>query len=360
MAHPTHLSATPLRDWNSLRLEAHTPRLFVFDEPDALPDALRFLRTEPGALVLGAGSNVVFCEGVAPPVLAPRLRGRRIVASDSDAVELEVAAGEPWHDTVLWTLSQDLCGLENLALIPGLAGAAPVQNIGAYGAELSDCLSAVQVADRRDGTVHWLSAGQCGFGYRQSRFKQAPRRWLILALRMRLGRRFVPNLGHAELADAVATTGGLRAADVARAVMEIRRRKLPDPARLGNVGSFFKNPFLATGHARALADALPGGLPRFPVVGTPGRVKVPAARLIDAAGWKGRRIGDAGVHEAHALVLVNHGTARPQEIVSLARAIQADVHRRYAVALEPEPVLVRAAPGSRRNTQRMSVDAPAT
>ncbi|MEZ5649101.1 MAG: UDP-N-acetylmuramate dehydrogenase [Burkholderiaceae bacterium] len=331
-----------LRTMNSFGLPAGARRFFRLEHEHQVGDALRFLSAHPYALVLGGGSNIVLATDELAAVLAPRLGGRRIVRSDSGFVEVEVGAGENWHEVVCWSLEKALCGLENLALIPGLAGAAPVQNIGAYGVEIGERIVAVKACDRHTGEIRWISRNECAFSYRNSRFKHEPGRWLILALRLRLSRRFEPRTHYGELAAELSGSGlgALRADDVARAVIGIRSRKLPDPARLGNAGSFFKNPILPSGHAAALCSHDPG-LARYPVPCGSDRVKIAAARLIDSCGWKGRTHHGAGVHAQHALVLVNHGTASGADLLRLAAAIQDDVWRRFAVKLEPEPLIVR-------------------
>ncbi len=333
---------TELRDANTLRLKARAGRLYTLNDIGGLRDAQRFLDRHPSALILGGGSNVVLAAEEIPAVLAPRLLGRAVVSHDAESAVVELAAGENWHDSVLWTLSRDLSGLENLALIPGSVGAAPVQNIGAYGVELCERLVGVRVLDRRNGTIRWLTRDECAFGYRQSRFKSEPRRWLIVAVRLMLARRFVPCITYSDLAETLGdrAPGSLQAVDVAQAVIAIRRRKLPDPARLGNAGSFFRNPVVSRAQAVALTRRL-DAMRTYPVPGRRDIVKLPAAHLIEKAGWKGRGIGDAAMHERHALVLVNRGHASARDVLALTAAVQADVMNLFGVRLDPEPVIVR-------------------
>src|SRR5690606_1554115 len=290
---------------------------------------------------------------------------RRIVADDGDAAIVEAAAGENWHDFVCWTLDQGLGGLENLSLIPGTVGASPIQNVGAYGVEMRERFDSLEAADRRSGERRRLFAEDCRFGYRDSIFKHPEgAHWLVLSVRFRLSRRFEPRLDYgelrAELAAAAAAGGAPRAAPgddanspakldaraVAAAVVAIRRRKLPDPAVLGNAGSFFRNPVVEAARADALARSHPD-MPRYPAddpdpqAGHAPRVKLSAGWLIDRCGWKGFREGDAGVHDRHALVLVNHGAASGAQLLALAERIRESVRERFGVELEPEPTIVR-------------------
>jgi len=282
------------------------------------------------------------------------LRGLRIVQDDGNTVIVEAAAGEAWDPLVRWTLSQGLAGLENLALIPGTVGAAPIQNIGAYGVELRDHFESLDAIDLEGGTTAKSStagltgglttrftAADCAFGYRDSVFKQAgAAHWLVTSVRLRLSRVADLKLDYgeirAELADAHISAP--TPTDVADAVRRIRRRKLPDPAVIGNAGSFFKNPLIEPDHATSLSSREPG-LPCWP---SGDQVKVSAAWMIERCGFKGMRVGDAGVHDRHALVLVNHGHARGSEILALAGRIQDAVATRFGIRLEAEPVVVGA------------------
>jgi UDP-N-acetylmuramate dehydrogenase len=328
---------------NSFRIQARAALLAELHQPDALPALLEHpeVRARP-LLVLGEGSNVLFAGDPDGVVLRALARGIEVVANEGEDVLVRACAGDSWDALVEWTLARGLYGLENLALIPGSVGAAPVQNIGAYGRELDSLFHSLEAFDRVRGEQLRMTAADCGFRYRGSRFRdEDPDRWVILAVTLRLSRRPDPRLGYPGLGDELAAMG-IRApspSDVAAAVRRLRRRKLPDPTRLGNAGSFFKNPVVPEDVAATLAERLPG-LPRFPA--EPGSAKVPAAALIEAAGLKGLRRGDAGVSALHALVLVNHGAARGAELLALAREVRDAVHARFGVMLEPEPRIVGA------------------
>ena len=290
--------------------------------------------------ILGGGSNVVFTRDVPGLVLKVEVRGRRLVQEGADAWIVEVGAGENWHETVAWSLEQGWPGLENLALIPGTVGAAPVQNIGAYGVELADRFESLDAVDLMSGRTVTLDRAACRFGYRDSVFKQhLAGRSVITRVRLRLPRPWQPLIGYLDLERKVAETG-ITVPD-ARTVFEwvcaIRRAKLPDPALIGNVGSFFKNPVVSAEQCRDIIDRDPEVV-HYPL--PDGRAKLAAGWLIDACGWKGKHIGGAGVHDRQALVLVNRGGATGGEVVTLARAIQESVYGRFGIRLEPEPVVV--------------------
>jgi UDP-N-acetylmuramate dehydrogenase len=337
-----------LRRFNSFGIEARARRVVHLDALHELQDALDALAAEPQqSLVLGGGSNVLFaCERFEGTILKVGLRGRRVVgaaesggAPSDQEVIVEADAGEPWHPFVQWTLAQGLYGLENLSLIPGTVGAAPMQNIGAYGVELRDRFDSLEAVDLDTGQTRRFGREDCGFAYRDSVFRKPQARWLIRSVRLRLAR--TPTL-RIDYPDLRARLDGTRASpeDVAREVIAIRQRKLPDPTVIGNAGSFFRNPQAPCKAIEALAQRHPG-LPVYPA-DRPGHLKIAAAWLIEQCGWKGLRRGDAGVHAQHALVLVNHGSARGVELLALARDIQQSVRERFGVMLEPEPRIVGA------------------
>ena len=331
----------PLRARNTFGVEACADMLVEVRDAAALPELFgnAMLRDGP-VLVLGGGSNLLFAGDPPGAVLALSGQQIRIVDDDGETALVRADAGVDWHAFVLWTLGQGLAGLENLALIPGTVGAAPIQNIGAYGVEVRERIATVEAFDRGSGEIVRLAAADCGFAYRNSRFKREPDRWIVTAVEFRLSRTPDLRLGYAGIGDELASSGiaSPTPSQVAEAVCRVRRRKLPDPAVLGNAGSFFKNPIVPVAQALALADANPC-LPVFPAHGEAGR-KLSAAWLIDACGWKGHRDGDAAVSDRHALVLVNHGRASGAELLALARRIAGSVGERFDIALEPEPRIV--------------------
>ena len=315
------------------------------------------LGTQPW-FVLGGGSNVVLTGDVKPVVLKMEIKGRRLVQETEHAWIVEAGAGEPWHDTVAWTLAQGWPGLENLALIPGTVGAAPVQNIGAYGVELQDRFDSLDAIDLATGQSFTLNAAQCAFGYRDSVFKHAPApgsavgdvprgmglagRAVITQVRFRLPKPWKPELGYAEL-ERRAAEADVRPSpqQIFDWVCAIRRAKLPDPAVLGNAGSFFKNPTVTPEQCADIIARDPK-IVHYPM--PDGSIKLAAGWLIDACGWKGKTVGKAAVYEKQALVLVNQGRGETSvtggEVMTLAKAIQTSVYERFGIRLDPEPVVV--------------------
>ena len=287
-------------------------------------------------LVIGGGSNLLLTGDVQALVLQMASRGIRLLEDDGERVVVEAEAGEVWHAFVLWTLEQGLSGLENLSLIPGTVGAAPMQNIGAYGVEIKDVFAGLTALDRQTGELREFELAECNFGYRDSVFKQHPGRWLILRVRFALSRAAHLHLEYGPVRQRLSEQGVEHptASDVSRAISSIRSEKLPDPAVLGNAGSFFKNPVVPALLAAELKLAYPG------LVGYPqpdGQVKLTAGWLIETAGWKGFREADAGVHRLQSLVLVNYGSATGEQLLALAHRIQIDIDQRFGVQLEMEP-----------------------
>jgi UDP-N-acetylmuramate dehydrogenase len=312
-----------------LRSEADVKRLV--DHPEFGPAP---------KLILGGGSNLVLTRDVTAVVLKVEIGGRRLLRETPDAFIVEAGAGENWHDLVTWTLQQGWPGLENLALIPGLVGAAPVQNIGAYGVEFKDRFDSLDGVDLVTGRSVTLDARQCAFGYRDSIFKHAlAGKTLITRVRLRLPRPWQPLLGYLDLQKRVHDTGITYpdAQTIYGWVCAIRRAKLPDPLQVGNAGSFFKNPVVSAEQCRDIIGRDPSVV-HYPL--PDGSAKLAAGWLIDACGWKGKTIGRAGVYERQALVLVNRGGAIGAEVLTLARAIQESVYGRFGIRLEPEPVIL--------------------
>lgn len=329
---------------NTFGVAARAPMLVEVSDTSALAELFGYAMLRDGpVLVLGGGSNLLFAGDAPGAVLALSSQRIDIIDNRDDAAIVRADAGVGWHDFVLWTLGHGLCGLENLALIPGTVGAAPIQNIGAYGVEVRDRIRAVHAFDRRAGGSVRLDAGDCAFAYRDSLFKHDPDRYVVTAVEFALSRTPELRLDYAGIREELATMGidgTPRASQVAEAVIRIRQRKLPDPAVLGNAGSFFKNPIVAAAIAEALQSAHPA-MPVFRGAGDDTR-KLSAAWLIDRCGWKGHRDGDAGVSAEHALVLVNHGQATGLQLLDLARRIAASVQDRFGIAIEPEPRIIGA------------------
>ena len=330
-----------LREHNSFGIEAKASTYLRVTSPEQL----KLVHGDPALmelprLILGGGSNIVLTKDFPGLVLHMAMEGISLERSDDDANYVRAAAGENWHQLVQWTLGQGFHGLENLSLIPGSIGASPVQNIGAYGAELSDFLHSLTLFDFATGEIRILSKEECGFGYRDSIFKHAVRdRAAILDISLALPKRWKPNTSYADVAQELMARGisTPSARDISDAVIAIRTRKLPDPAVMGNAGSFFKNPVVSAAQKDALLSRHPH---LVSYAQDDGQFKLAAGWLVDQSGWKGNTSGAVGVSPTQALVLVNRGGASGQEVVQLAKAIQADVASKFGVVLEPEPVFV--------------------
>lgn len=325
----------PLRGLNSFHADEKARRLVVFD---AAEDLDHIFAPESGLgkfYVLGGGNNILFTGYFDGALLKPDIRGIRVLAEDDESVTVEAGAAVEWDDLVAWSVERGLWGAENLSLIPGTVGAAPVQNIGAYGAEAKDVIAHVRMFDtvRREHGV--LTAEECRFAYRDSIFKHELRgRAVITSVEFRFGKHPAPDLGYGDLQRETEARGGASLRNIREAVCAIRRGKLPDTAVLGNAGSFFKNPVVSRAEAERLA-ARYEGMPVYPAP-DPERRKLAAGWLIDRAGMKGYRKGRAGVHDRQALVLVNFGGATGEEIMELAREVQLRVRDAFGVAIEPE------------------------
>ena len=331
-----------LRRLNTFAVAVRAPWLVEVDDPALLP---RAFASAPIAgrtpLVLGGGSNMLFVEPPDQPLLRLTRQQIRVLDDNDGQVRVYADAGVEWHELVMRTLEEGLSGLENLALIPGTAGASPIQNIGAYGMEVGERIVTVHAYEPATGLEVRLTREACAFAYRDSIFKHEPSRYVVTGVEFVLLRGGEPRIGYAGISDELAARGidAPSARDVADAVIAIRRRKLPDPAVVGNAGSFFKNPIVPV----AQADALAAAHPRLPVFAAgDGLRKLSAAWLIDSAGLRGYRDGDAGVSDGHALVLVNHGNASGADLLRVARHVAARVQAEYGVALEPEPRIVGA------------------
>jgi UDP-N-acetylmuramate dehydrogenase len=336
----TLVEQASLAPLNTLRVAATARWLATLNSATVLPRLLDLPAARGPVMVLGEGSNVLFAADFPGLVLRPAFTGLSLLTDDGVVARVRAEAGAGWDALVDWTLARGLAGLENLALIPGLVGAAPIQNIGAYGVEVAECIASVEAWDRERGRMVRLERADCGFGYRDSVFKRAPDRWIVTAVEFRLLRDGAPRLGYAGVREELDAMGIADAgpAEVAGVVRRLRRRKLPDPAVIGNAGSFFKNPVVTTEVAARLRAA--HDLPVYPAAA--GKAKLSAAWLIERCGWRGVREGDAGIAAQHALVLVNHGHASGAQLLALARRVAASVDERFDVQLEPEPRIVGA------------------
>lgn len=326
-----------LAPFNTLGISARAER---YAEIETLSDIRQVLEhpeaRERPLHILGGGSNVLFLGDVEGIVLRVNIRGREVIRQDGESVWVRWGAGENWHDGVRWAVDRGWGGIENLALIPGTVGAAPIQNIGAYGAELSEVFERLTAVDMESGEKRNFNREECRFAYRDSYFKGEGRgRFMVGEVVLRLSRRPEVNTSYGSLRDHLQKKGvyepGIR--DVFEAVKEIRRGKLPDPGDLANAGSFFKNPVVSGRRFRELQERYPD-MPHYPA--GEGKIKIPAGWLIEQAGWKGRRVGPVGTYRQQALVIVNHGGASGKQVWDLARKITSEVRETFGIDLAPE------------------------
>lgn len=335
------VASVDLTDQNTLGVVSKAQNLVALNSLAQLPGVTELAAKYQDVFVLGGGSNLVLPPLWSALVLKVGFKGVAFVGELADCWLIDVAAGESWHGWVRDATQRGWSGLENLALIPGTVGAAPIQNIGAYGVELQERTESVTAWNIPQGYFKTFSREECAFAYRDSIFKRAaPGTWLIISVRFRLPKVWAPVLGYPDLQRYFRSDSGdaeaPSAQEVFEAVCAIRRAKLPDPAELGNVGSFFKNPVIPPELHAQLLKTHPD------VVSYPqsnGMYKLAAGWLIDRCGWKGRRVGAVGMHASQALVLVNYGGAQADEVLALASAVRASVQERFGVALEIEPVV---------------------
>lgn len=326
---------TSLQPYNTFGIDARAAYFTAFKTEKELLDVLP---VQLPLLVLGGGSNLLLTKNWDGIVLKNAIKGIKKIAETADFVTLEVGAGVVWHSLVQHTIDENLGGIENLSLIPGTVGAAPIQNIGAYGAELKDVLESVRTVHLETQAIRIFDKAECAFGYRESVFKTSLKgQYVITYVTMRFRKNpnvFNTNYGDIQtiLAQRNITMPTLR--EVSEAVIAIRQSKLPDPAVLGNCGSFFKNPEILIAHFTTLQKKYPT-MPSYSVADET-RVKVPAGWLIEQAGWKGKRVGNTGSHAKQALVLVNYGGATGREVQELAEAIIDDVFQKFEIRLHAE------------------------
>ena len=324
-----------LKPFNTLNLNAVASHYVKIQSVDALLDALDYAgQQQLNILILSGGSSMLLPEQLHALVLHMDIQGTEHIAEDELTQTVRVGAGQPWHDFVLWTTAQGLFGLQNLALIPGLVGASPVQNIGAYGVEAGEFIDAVHVYDRYEKAFARIAAVDCHFSYRHSIFKDDPNRYIITHVSFRLLKNADLKLNYGDLKAAVADEQ--TAENLQNQVIHIRQSKLPDPKQYPNVGSFFKNPVISQSEFDQIAQQFPN-LPHYPQANH--QVKIAAGWLIDQAGWKGKKLGMVGMFHKQALVLVNYDNAALHHVQAAYHAVQQDVFNKFHIALEPEPVL---------------------
>ncbi|WP_224997278.1 UDP-N-acetylmuramate dehydrogenase [Cesiribacter sp. SM1] len=326
-----------LQAYNTFGIDAIAPFFCRVETVEELQEVLQMeqFRQLP-ILILGGGSNILFTRDPEGLVLLNRIAGESVEKEDEDHVWVKVGGGQNWHDFVLYTIAQGWGGLENLSLIPGTVGAAPMQNIGAYGVEIKDTFSHLEAVERESGQLRVFTNSECEFGYRSSIFKtQARDKYIIASVTFRLHKKHTYNTSYGDIQKTLLELGieELSLKAVSDAVIRIRQSKLPDPKKIGNAGSFFKNPVINTQLFKKLQEQYPN-MPNYPQ--NDDWVKVPAGWLIEQSGWKGHKRAQIGVHEKQALVLVNYGGARGADLKQLAADIQASVEEKFGIQLETE------------------------
>ena len=336
---PNPAKLTPnlgLKHRNSFGLDSTAELAYEITSADQLPNLLRELEDKRlGWRVLGGGSNVILPESLPGATLLINILGQEIINSDEKSTWLAVGAGVNWHELVAWTLEQNILGFENRALIPGTVGAAPIQNIGAYGVEVGEYIDNIEVFDSAAHTFVTLQQEACQFAYRDSYFKQNPNRFIVTKVVFKIPKTWQARLLYADLAKQFTEKNSSPSAkQIFNAVCAIRTKKLPDPAVIGNAGSFFQNPIVDNDQYDLLIKQFPD-LVSYP--DGPKKHKLAAGWLIDQCGFKGKRFGPVGVYEEQALVLVNHGGGTSTDILGLAKNIQEEVLGKFGVQLEIEP-----------------------
>lgn len=326
-----------LKPYNTFGIDVNSS---LFLEWSSIADVQEYTQNESlkshDRLILGGGSNMLLTKDFDGLAIRNHILGKEVISENEDEVIVKIGGGEVWHDIVLWTISQGWNGMENMSLIPGSVGAAPIQNIGAYGKELKDLFVELEAVNLSNGEIRNFDLNACDFGYRNSVFKNELKgQYIITSVTLRLSKKSEFNISYGTIQQELDKMGieELTAKSISDAVIAIRQSKLPDPKELGNSGSFFKNPIIPESLYEEVKFEYPG-LPSYPAGEE--MVKVPAGWLIDQAGWKGRRVGNCGVHSKQALVLVNYGGATGQEIFQLSEEIIADVIQKYGIELERE------------------------
>lgn len=328
-----------LKPYNTFGVEVTARYFMVVEDANVLTEALAWAKDRNIAVtVVGGGSNILFTQDIAGLVIVVQTQGIKIIEQMGSSVIVEVAAGVVWHQLVRWAVKQGLGGIENLSLIYGTVGAAPVQNIGAYGVEFKDICHLVTALNRQTGELHHFTAEQCQFGYRDSLFKQQPEQWIITHVQIKLDYQAPLHISYAALQQNLPNqTEQLTYLEVSDLVIKTRQQRLPDPQQFGNAGSFFKNPIVSLEQAQQLQQLYPD-LVTYPYASK--QVKLAAGWLIDKSGLKGLREGEVGTYPQQALVLVNYGQATGNDILGFAQKIQQRVKQKFGIELEPEPVLL--------------------
>ncbi len=329
----------PLSDYNTFRLGYRADCLVrVRTEKEAIAFMRKNFSWKGPLLIIGSGSNILFTSDFRGTILKTELRGVKIEKSNGSEVIISAGAGVKWDSLVEWTVKKGLCGLENLSLIPGQTGAAAVQNIGAYGSEIKETIVRVRSIAVQDGSVRMFDRDECSFGYRSSVFKTTEKgKFLVTRVWFRLSKDKRFRIDYGSVREEITKLGETNLANVRQAVINIRRNKLPDPEITGNAGSFFKNPVVSSEKAAALKEMFPG-IPCYEQNSS--YAKLAAGWLIEQCGWKGRSIGNAGVHEKQALVLINHGSASGEEIFALSEMIKSSVKDKFGIELEREVEII--------------------
>ena len=328
-----------LKPYNTLSLNAVAAEYVQVHSTDELEEAITYAEQHQlNVLILSGGSNMLLPEQIQALVIHMHIPGIEHLAEDDLHYRVRVGAGENWHAFVQYTTTKQMYGLQNLALIPGLVGAAPVQNIGAYGVEVGEFIDYVEVYDRQHKVFSQIKAQDCAFSYRHSIFKDDPNRYVITHVVFQLLKKPDLKISYGDLKAAMGDD--LSPENLQRQVIHIRQSKLPDPAEYPNAGSFFKNPIIQVSEYEQLSAKFPQ-IPHYPQAN--GSVKIAAGWLIDQSGWKGKQLGAVGMFHKQALVLVNYGDAKLQDVQATYRAVQQDVVQKFNVMLEPEPVLFNAA-----------------
>lgn len=323
-----------LKQYNTMGINVYARYFAQAQSLEEIKDILENHRDYFPFYIIGGGSNILFTKDYNGLILQPAIKGIKPVAEDHEYSFIEAGAGENWDEFVKWTVDSGLGGIENLSLIPGSVGSSPIQNIGAYGVEVKDVIDRVNYLDLETLEMVSLSNRECNFDYRKSIFKNhLKNRVIIISVVFRLFRHPVFNTTYGNLQEEIEKTGDISLERIRNAVIAIRRSKLPDPEILGNAGSFFKNPIVESVKAEAIKEQY-DSMPSFPV--NEYQTKIPAGWLIEKCGWKGKRTGNAGVHEKQALVLVNYGNATGGEIKDLACRISESVFSKFEIKLEPE------------------------